>query len=191
MSKLPAPLWLTLPETVDWLVERGASEADVKSGLPRAFSDGQIRTRGYNADSRVTFGAGHGEISSRTWFGADIEWSSNSFKDREQYDFTDVGVSREDLSKWIGEEVKTETIAFMLPPNDNNPLSADNLQLKNKILSVLKAAERLDVGGNQKALLQAIKDDDATQGYGETALKQILNGSYSASIRLGTGGHYK
>lgn len=106
MSKLPSPSWLNLPEVIAWLEERGISQADAKSNLPRAFRDGHIQTRG-----RGRGYIGHNiktPLHGVDWDQAAIAWEENSFETPSKHGvwehIADVDVSRDDLSRWIGED---------------------------------------------------------------------------------------
>lgn len=105
MPKLPMPAWLTLPETLAWLAERGISEAAAKLSLPRAFHDGHIRTRG-----RGRKYTGHNtkiELNGVAWDQARVDWDGNSFAipDSRGYaiEISEIDVRRCELSMWIGE----------------------------------------------------------------------------------------
>ena len=105
MAKLPTPSWLTLPETLDWLEERGVSRSDAKLRLPRAFRDFEILTRGRSKN--YTGDDSQNELFEGTWDQAVVDWEESSFtipsdpSYRKDHKITDVDVSLEGLSGWI------------------------------------------------------------------------------------------
>jgi len=147
MSKLPIPSWLNLPEAIVWLVDQGILEADAKSNLPRAFRDDLIQTRG----RCKTFSDWHGHrtIQSFYWDQAKVDWESSSFtipaNRGQKHNFTDVDVSLDGLSSWLGEgdsgknaavefpEYTPPYMAFMFRAVAEMELSEENTPLKKTI----------------------------------------------------------
>ena len=110
---LPPPSWLSLTEALDWLVEQGIPDAEAKSALLRAFRNGEIQTRG-----RSKKYIGHNnqiDLLGSTWDRAEIRWATNVFLTPGRYsetnDFSDVDVSRSDLSGWFGgDDIEPDSI---------------------------------------------------------------------------------
>ncbi len=112
MPKLPVPSWLTLPEALVWLTERGIPEDDAKTHLPRAIRDGHIRSRGRS--KKFTGHTTKKLLHEVAWQGAAIDWKGNWFAipDDRGYaiDFDLVDVSTDDISRWIGLDDKQQHV---------------------------------------------------------------------------------
>ena len=126
MPKLPTPSWLTLPEALDWLADRGISKDDAKVYLPRAISDDVIRSRGrskkYTGHNTQTL------LNGVAWHGAHIDWESGWFSrvnDRGYaIDFDLVDISTDDLRRWVGvgnDQGKPEREPIRVSPADSVP----------------------------------------------------------------------
>lgn len=106
MPSLPPLSWLTLPEVISWLVERGISESDARSILPRAFRDGEIQTRGR---ARLPTGIDKQiELEEFSWEQATVNWEESWISIPSSDGPTDFGtkiehvnVSRADLHSWL------------------------------------------------------------------------------------------
>lgn len=101
---------MSLPEVISWIMERGISEAEAKSILPRAFRDGDIRTRG-----RSKSYTGHdvqAELPGVSWDQARVNWEESLFSIPSssgivgyglgmRHVIKDVEVSRAELCEWL------------------------------------------------------------------------------------------
>lgn len=110
MNKLPKPSWLTLPEVLEWLVDEGFSEDEVKLVLPRELYNGRIQARGINP--RYFEYSGHHIIRNYAWEDAKVDWSQNIFSTPGGYVFTNIEVPHKAIKKWIGNDEKLHSPKF-------------------------------------------------------------------------------
>ena len=183
MPKLPVPSWLTLSESLVWLAEKGISEDDAKLHIPRAVRDGHIRSRG-----RGRKFTGHDtktNLMPSAWDKASVHWETSSFVLPDSagwaIDLTDVDLSRDDLSKWIGES----TSASKAVAPKYSPLKTANRAGRNPKYDwdsfFAEIAVRADLDGlpDTQAELEKNMADWCVANWGEQPSESTIRGKVS------------
>lgn len=127
MSKLPTPTFITLPEAIEWLKERGISESDAKSHLPRAFTEKHLRPKGkcsgFSSTNEET------NVHPDIWEEANIDWEDScltfpAWAGGGVWEYRFVNLPSAELANWFAQD-KPDNRASDVGKKSLNPQTKD------------------------------------------------------------------